>query len=38
MTKDQVIQEMEGKLTDEEITALKVVIYKELYKENVEGP
>lgn len=32
MTKEQVIQEMEGKLTDEEITALKVVIYKELYK------
>ncbi|MFT9820457.1 hypothetical protein [Lysinibacillus sp. NPDC056185] len=32
MTKDQVIQEMEGKLTDEEMTALKVVVYKELYK------
>ncbi|MFJ6210341.1 hypothetical protein [Lysinibacillus sp. NPDC092081] len=32
MTKEQVIQEMEGKLTDEEMTALKVVVYKELYK------
>ncbi|GAB0168233.1 hypothetical protein LSPCS325_16700 [Lysinibacillus sp. CTST325] len=32
MTKDQVIQEMEGKLTEEEMTALKVVVYKELYK------
>lgn len=32
MTKEQVIQEMEGKLTDEEIMALKVIVYKELYK------
>ncbi|MEY9979128.1 hypothetical protein [Lysinibacillus sp. RC79] len=32
MTKEQVIQEMEGKLTDEEMTALKVIVYKELYK------
>lgn len=32
MTKEQVIQEMEGKLSDEEMTALKVVVYKELYK------
>jgi len=32
MTKEQVIQEMEGKLSDEEMTALKVIVYKELYK------
>ncbi|KOS60335.1 hypothetical protein FJQ98_11880 [Lysinibacillus agricola] len=32
MTKEQVIQEMEGKLTDDEIMALKVIVYKELYK------
>ncbi|MCL1699585.1 hypothetical protein [Lysinibacillus sp. Bpr_S20] len=32
MTKEQVIQEMEGKLTDEEMMALKVIVYKELYK------
>jgi len=32
MTKEQVIQEMEGKLTEEEIMALKVLVYKELYQ------
>jgi len=32
MTKEQVIQEMEGKLTEDEIMALKVIVYKELYQ------
>ncbi len=32
MTKDEVLQEVQGKLTEEEITALKVIVYKELYK------
>ncbi|MFJ7733606.1 hypothetical protein ACIQXF_17210 [Lysinibacillus sp. NPDC097231] len=32
MTKEEVLQEVQGKLTDEEIMALKVIVYKELYK------
>ncbi|MBY0121140.1 hypothetical protein [Bacillus sp. S/N-304-OC-R1] len=32
ISKEEIIQEMEGKLTDEEIMALKVIAYKELYK------
>ncbi|WP_339214455.1 hypothetical protein [Ornithinibacillus sp. FSL M8-0202] len=31
ITKDELIQEMEQKLTDKEIMALKVIAYKELY-------
>ncbi|WP_246521323.1 hypothetical protein [Ornithinibacillus massiliensis] len=32
ITKDELIHEMEQKLTDKEIKALKVIAYKELYK------
>lgn len=31
ITKDEVIQTLQGKLTEEEMTALKVIAYKELY-------
>jgi len=32
MTKEEALQQVEGKLSDEEIAALKVIIYKELYE------
>lgn len=32
ISKEEILQQMEGKLTDEEILALKVIAYKELYK------
>ncbi|MBU8878766.1 hypothetical protein BGM26_07145 [Bacillus sp. FJAT-29790] len=32
ISKEKVLQEMQGKLTEEEIMALKVIAYKELYK------
>ncbi|MBS4190783.1 hypothetical protein KHA94_11360 [Bacillus sp. FJAT-49705] len=32
ISKEEVLQEIQGKLTDEEIMALKVIAYKELYK------
>ena len=31
VSKEEILQEVEGKLTEEEITALKVIAYKELY-------
>ncbi|MFD2045793.1 hypothetical protein ACFSTA_13625 [Ornithinibacillus salinisoli] len=31
ITKDEILQEIEEKLTEEEITAMKVIVYKELY-------
>ncbi|WNS75150.1 hypothetical protein RRV45_20085 [Bacillus sp. DTU_2020_1000418_1_SI_GHA_SEK_038] len=32
ISKEEILQEIQGKLTDEEILALKVIAYKELYK------
>ncbi|MCS1390048.1 hypothetical protein NXZ77_00345 [Lysinibacillus boronitolerans] len=32
MTQEEALQMVEGKLSDEEIAALKVIVYKELYK------
>ncbi|MEH7344350.1 hypothetical protein V7122_10800 [Bacillus sp. JJ1532] len=32
VSKEEVLQEIQGKLTEEEIMALKVIAYKELYK------
>lgn len=32
MTQEEAIQMVEGKLSDEEIAALKVIVYKELYE------
>lgn len=32
ISKEEVLQEIQGKLTEEEIMALKVIAYKELYK------
>lgn len=34
MSIDEVVSEMEGTLTEDEISALKYVLYKELYKQN----
>lgn len=34
INKNEVLAELEGKLSEEEISALKYVLYKELYKEN----
>ncbi|WP_066301277.1 hypothetical protein [Bacillus sp. FJAT-29937] len=32
VSKEEILQEIQGKLTEEEIMALKVIAYKELYK------
>ena len=32
MTQEEALQMVEGKLSDEEIAALKVIVYKELYE------
>ncbi|KAB2336673.1 hypothetical protein F7731_09940 [Cytobacillus depressus] len=32
VSKEEILQEIQGKLTEEEILALKVIAYKELYK------
>jgi len=32
ISKDEVLSEIEGKLSEDEVTALKYVLYKELYK------
>ncbi len=34
ITMEELIQEIEGKLTEEELTALKVIVYKELYNKH----
>ena len=36
ISKEEVIQTLQNKLTEEELTALKVIAYKEIYNKNVQ--